>query len=263
MYRIIVLIVLLFLYLFFPSDASAVSVIITDHPLTISDDPFVITASISGASSGTNYLRIDIFKDQASPNYFGETFNNNDWYGGSIFSQYFPVTIQNGSWVGNIQGRVGSPISSQYDGTGNYKIRLRRYTGGGGYTASEANSSAVPIAIIFPTITPTPTNKPDPTSTLIPTKAPTPSKAPTATLIVLPTKRPTLVPTKIASKEGSLKAVLGTKSAEASISATPAPKKKDDKPQSVNILSIIFIIGGILALSACGILVFLKYKKRI
>lgn len=177
----------------------AVTVTINSSPSTITQDEFTISASVSGATTGTNYLKIDIFKD-GTTNYFGETFNNSDWYSGSTYTQYLPITIQSGvTWGGSIQGRIGSPTVTQYDGAGAYKIRLRRYTSGGGYTTSEANDSSVQVAISVPTSTPESTNTstptPEPTATKTPTstKTPTPTKSPTLTKTPTPTK--SLTPT--------------------------------------------------------------------
>ena len=60
MKAIIAFIAVLF-FLQFAKNALAVSVTISDYPSTITEDAFTITASISGATAGTNYLKIDIF----------------------------------------------------------------------------------------------------------------------------------------------------------------------------------------------------------
>src|SRR5438093_405745 len=110
--------------LIFAVPAFAVSVNIFSFPSLITDEPFTLTASISGATSGTNYLKVDIYKDGLS-SYFGETFNGTDWYGGSGFSSYFPVTVINTATFGAVlQARTGSPSNTQYDGTGTYKMRI-------------------------------------------------------------------------------------------------------------------------------------------
>ena len=82
-----ILAALLLFWLFFASKAYAVTISITDIPSTITDAPFVLTASISGASAGTNYLRVEIFKDGTN-NYFGETYNGSDWYSGGDGTLY-------------------------------------------------------------------------------------------------------------------------------------------------------------------------------
>jgi hypothetical protein len=159
--------------LFFSSQKTfAVQITLSNIPATITQDNFTISASISGALTGTNYLRLDLYKEGTS-NYFGETYNNSGWYSGSDGTQYLPITIQSGiSWNGQIQARIGSPSKTEYDGNGNYKLRIRRYTGSGSYNSDEANENAVAIAIIFPTQTPTPA--PQSFRTIIPIEEMTP-----------------------------------------------------------------------------------------
>jgi hypothetical protein len=255
----------LFLGLLCPGRASAVSVSIINFPDTITDQPFTITASISGATAGTNYLRIDIFKDQAT-NYFGETFNGSDWYGGSTYAQYLPITIQSGVlWNGAVQGRIGSPTGTEYDGTGNYKIRLRRYTSGGGNTVSEANNSAVAVTINLPTLTPTPVPTDIPTPVLIPTDVPIHTPIPTAK----PTPKPTLKPTpKISGKLiATVSGVLGESSMSSKM--IQKQKQKETKILSANdntLLPKILVITGIVFLLTCAIVFFYpfitKFKNR-
>lgn len=204
------LVFLLFLPVFKP--AYAVTVTISDFPSTITDDAFTLTASISGASAGINYLRVDIYKD-GTTNYFGETFNGSDFFGGSTYTQYLPITIQSSTtWTGSIQARTGTPTSTQYDSTGAYKIRIRRYTSGGGNTASEANNSAVAVSINIPTPTQVPTDSP--------TQAPTNTPIPTVKLTNTPTpKKETPTPTK----KNSL---------------SEAPKNESSKSSSSGVLGI-------------------------
>ena len=246
-----------FIFLFFPYFAFAVTTIITNFPSAIADDSFTITASISGATTGTNYLKIDLFEDQTT-NYFGETFNGTDWYGGSTFSQYLSISVQNSAtWSGTLQGRIGGPSSSQYDGTGTYKMRLRRYTGGGGYTASEANNSAVTISIILPTQTPIPTLTPAPTS--IPTSTPT----------LIPTKTPTLSPsnTTIPKPSVSLPPASQTQAQEVlgeniqNSSDIPNKETKIAGSKADNLFAKSMMVIGLI-LFTCGILVFRIYKIK-
>lgn len=251
-------IIVLIAFLFFFAGAksvSAVTVTISDYPGTLTDESFTISASVSGATSGTNYLRIDLFED-GTTNYFGETYNGSDWYGGSTYSQYAPITIQSGvTWSGSVQGRIGSPTGTQYDGSGTYKIRLRRYTSGGGYTSTEANNSAVVISIALPTSTPTPTVTPTPS----PTSSPAPTSAPTKTPTLAPTRTPPPSPSLVPSlslaptiEESAPAGVLGG-SDDASASEV-AGESRSNLPQ-------ILMGIGVILLSACGILVFQNYKR--
>ncbi len=255
------------LFLFASPPVEAVTTTVTDVPSSISSDSFTVTVSISGASSGTNYLRIDLYKESTT-NYFGETYNNASWYSESDHTQYFPVSIQSGTdWTGSVQGRMGSPTSTEYDGSGTYKLRVRRYTSSGNYTASEANNNAVTIAINVPTPTSTPTRTPTPTKTPTPTPTPiqsgsTPTKTPTPTQKLLtPTPTKKVTPTQKDSTN-----VLGE-----STTITVKPKKTptvsvalaSNKQESTNYLPKIFIgLGTGIILVSCAILGFQWYKEK-
>lgn len=140
------------------SSAFAVTVTLSNIPSTISDQPFNFDVSVTGASAGTNYLRIDLYKD-GTTNYFGETFVNGTWYNGSDGTQYFPIIILSGQvWTGSVQGKVGTPSSTDFPGSGTYKLKIRRYTSSG--TASSGDDqtpTSIEIALASPTPTPSPT----------------------------------------------------------------------------------------------------------
>lgn len=244
-----------FLSLIIAYPAGAVTVTITQYPSTITRDPFTITASISGAVSGTNYVRIDLYKE-GSTNYFGETYNNTDWYSGSEYTQYLAVPIGNGQWSGTLQGSIGSPSTSEYDGTGTYRMRLRRYTGGGTTNATEADNSSVVVHIALPIPTPMPTNTPAPTATVIPSATPRPTASPTPKLKLPPTNSQILSAVATAADATDDADILA---AEENISPTSVQKEKG--PQATIIPGIFFGIGGVL-LIGCGILFIYKYKKE-
>lgn len=238
---------------FLPQKTFAVGVTISNLPSPITQDPFTLTASISGATNGTNYLRVDIYKD-GTMNYFGETFNGTDWYGSSSYQSYLPITIVGNSWNGQVQGRIASPSTSQYDGTGTYRIRVRRYTSSGGYTASEADASSVIIAIAIPTSTPIPTDTPIPTNTPIPTA--TPTTKPSAMPTLKPTPLYTIAVATI-SGDASISGVLGAVTRE----PTLIKGIDDTKKTLVNLPALLEIVGGIFVLSSCGILFYYQKKK--
>ena len=164
------------IYLFiFSSPARAVTTAVSNLPSVIGSDSFSLDVSIANASTGTNYLRVDFYKE-GTTNYFGETFNDSSWYNGSDGKQYFPVTISGNSATASFQSRVGSPSTAEFDGQGQYRLRVRRYTASGNYNSTEANASSVSVLISLPTPTPTPTITPTPTP--IPTPSPTPVSYP-------------------------------------------------------------------------------------
>lgn len=170
---------LFFLFFFFPQYTFAVTTSITNYPSTISSEPFLIDVSIVGAASGVNYLRADLYKE-GTTNYFGETYNNTSWYGGSDGLMYFPITIVSGATASaSIQARIGTPTSSEFSGPGSYKLKIRRYTSSGNAASSDLQ---VPkdVQINFSTPTPTPTPAPGPTSSSTSTPKPSTPK-PTST----------------------------------------------------------------------------------
>ena len=252
---------IIFLFLLDRS-AFAVTTSIINYPSTITTDSFTITASISGATTATNYLRIDMYKD-GSNNYFGETYNGSDWYGGSTYSQYYAISVVSGTfWNGTIMGRIGSPSTTDYDGTGTYKIRVRRYTNAGGYTSSEASNSAQVIAISVPTSTPTPTTAtttPSPTSvppTNTPTNTPTPKLSPTFTATPIASVSP-----KLSITQGPTASVLG-ESESADLESSTSSSKVIVESISQDSIPKILIGLGVVLLGTCGILAFRAYRNN-
>ena len=222
-----------------------------------------------GASSGTNYIRVDLYKD-GTQNYFGETYNGNDWYSGSDGKQYFPITIIDSKSTASavLQARTGVPSISDYDGQGSYKMRIRRYTASGGQGSEDPNSSAVSVAITISTPTPTPTFTPQPTAT--------PRQSLVATVTPSATKSPTpspnsLAPTPTVSPEDNAEDILGesTQSANQNFENDASSQQSLAKEEIVlsdktsNIPKFLIVIGFIFIL-ACAILFFWPHiKSRI
>ncbi len=123
---------------------------------------------------------------------------------------------------------------------------------------------------VFQTPTPTPTHAPTPTKTPTPTNMPTPNKEPTATKIPtvtksMPTK--TLITTQESEeKTSSEPALLGT--SDINESSRIIGKEKNENDSEVKTLGatdssvsgFAMIGGSVLLLSACGILLWRKYK---
>lgn len=261
-------------------------------PAFINADPFTVTVNVSGAKSGTNYFRIDLYKE-GTKNYFGETHNGLDWYSGSEGDKYFPVQDIGSAWSGPVQARIGAPSTNDYDGQGTYKMRVRRYTSPkpGSYNSDEASSSAVVVSLVIPTLTSVPSNTPTPTKTPTPTVLPTATKIPTAvptakpTLTPKPTTKPTESsqktssptqkqnnPTVLPTKKEAKKAILAASTTavkKSSPSAVPKttlvlPTKSQQKTeiQPRNPFSFVFIALGVISLIVCGILIFQKLKNH-
>jgi len=236
----------------------AVTITVDDYPQTITQDPFEVTVSVSGASPATNYLRVDLYKE-GTTNYFGETYNGTDWYGSSTYSQYLPITIDSTkNWSGQIQARIGSPSQTEYDWEGLYKMRIRRYTSSGGSDATEANNSSVTVAINIP--------KPSPSPSPSPAQTPSPNPSPSTT----PPKSPSPTPKQLASP--ALKSslidpqVLGTNSNDSTASAGQSPESSPsvDVPTATTPIKIAaLLIGSGLILIAISAGAYIWYKKKL
>lgn len=270
-----IFLLVLILIALLPTKAYAVTVTINNPPTTVTESEFILNVTVSGASEGNNYLRVDLYKD-GTTNYFGETYSGSEWYSGSDYTKYFPITIISGSdWTGDVKARVGNPSTSDYDGQGSYKIRIRRYTNAGTQNADEANRSAVPITISVPTLTPTPTNTPtpNPTSTPTSTSTPTPTNTPTPkpTNTPTPAKKltPTVVPTsvKISTMPQVMAAntVSDQKSQVQNTSDFDLGGKLDDldvREQGYNWWKLLIIMGTVIITGAVGVFLYNNHIKE-
>ncbi len=265
----------------------AVTVHVDQSPSTIASDQFTVNVLVTGAVPGTNYLRVDLYKD-GTTNYFGETFNGQNWYSGSDGTQYFAITIADDkTGNGMLQSRVGNTLPKSYDGSGTYKLKIRRYTSANDYTFSD------PVDIVFafptlantpaptstPTKTPTPTRIPTPTRTLTPTRTPTPIKTPipqsysvASSLTVAPTTiaKEAIDDLQISSSASDSSDVLDvtTKSATTHTSPTGIITQKetlfagaDEASKKNNWWPVIIVCGGIFLLAG-GILLFWRYYNN-
>ncbi|KKP98760.1 MAG: Drug resistance transporter, EmrB/QacA subfamily [Candidatus Levybacteria bacterium GW2011_GWB1_36_18] len=249
MFRKICLIFLAFLLLLaFPTKSFAVTVSITNYPSSISADPFSISVSILGASSGTNYIRVDLYKD-GTQNYFGDTYNGSDWYNGSDGKQYYPITIVDSKSTASatLQTRTGVPSVSDYDGQGSYKMRIRRYTSSGGSGSEDPNNTSVAISINIPTPTPTPTSNPTSQTTATPTPTPVKTPTPTPKITTSPTPEPD---------------VISISNQTSSFDQTPTPESRATAVlgESDRSIGIYFILSGGMLLVA-GLYFIVKKNK--
>lgn len=162
-------------FIIFPFPVFAVTVTISNTPSTISDQPFNIDVSVSGAAAGTNYLRANLYPPSTT-NYFGYTWNGANFYNGSDYAQYLPITIDSsGNFSTTMQAKLDIS-SSYYLGPGTYNLKVRRYTqSGSSYTWSNEASTTVSL--------PTPTPSPTPSTT--PTPTPNPTSSPTSSSFIL------------------------------------------------------------------------------
>ena len=254
--------VVIFLFTFFLlfllsiSNIQAVTTTITNFPSIISSDPFSISVSILGPNPGTNYIRIDLYK-VGTFNYFGETFNNSSWYSGPDGQLYFPITIAEDNTGGaTIQGRVGSPNSTEYGGPGQYKLRVRRYVSSD--SGTDDGQTPLDIQINVATPSPTPTESPTASPTASPSPSPTPSKSPTPK----PTAKST--PIVLAEETGPPAStnsdVLGLRSGLATLNPETQVGGSQTKKTSP-FLPWLFIIPGVSLISYTAFRLFLNMKE--
>lgn len=269
-------IILAYLFLFFGvNTVSAVTITTSNLPPAITDQPFSLDVSVSGASAGTNYLRIDLYKE-GTTNYFGETYVNSGWYRGSGGKMYFPITIvSKQTWSGSIQGRVGNPTLTEFPETGIYKLRIRRYTNSGNQASSDKQTPQdinITLVQTSPSISPTPS----PVSSLS-------AQTPTPTFQTYPTNSPqtlnqntTIKPSSQFSAYAYLKnranqaTASGQKSQDqeiktASVAAITSAATKPYEPvvRSNTQANLIRITGFLLILLGSGVTTYILLKSRI
>lgn len=214
---------------------------------------------------GDSYLRGVFF--ETGDNYFGLTQNNNgDWIGtSSDRTKYFKVAKEeliNNSWSGKLKFKIDMD-NSYYKGSGNYSVKVGRYTSSSGSSATWSDSYFVNV--VGPTSTPTPT--PTPTSTPTPTftPTPTPTNSPTPTSTPTPSLKsstsPTSSPKITASPKilvASTSSVLGESAAStAGAVISPKPKAQAIKSSKAqNLLTPVLLILGALAVLGTGLSLF-------
>jgi hypothetical protein len=274
----IVFIFLLVIFLI-PKKVFAATITMQNAPtqIGISDEYAMdVTLSISVADNTNYYLR-GVFYSPGTSNYCGYTWNGTDWFKGPFSNngdqkQFYKVVITNHQWVGQLKAKIDAEDNG-CAASGTYSFKIERFTDSSN-TGTFDTQTEQTVSVVIPTPTPTSTPIPTPTNTPIPpTVTPTP-KSPTFTptpKVATPTTTPkifqpssstaiTNVPST-ATDEG----VLGTdSSAFAFDTPTPSPTKTPSHfaaAHTVNPIPIIFIGAGCCLLAACGILIFLQYKK--
>lgn len=216
-----------------------------------------IDVKVSGAAVNTvNYLRAAFYPDSTT-SYFGYTFNhNNEWYNGASPidpKKFLQIQISGeGTWSGKL--KIKPDITSPYfKGNGAYLLKVGRYTANGTSVTDWSTSTEIAIIGVDPTATPTNTPVPQPSNTPVPTNTSTPSKVPTLTPKSTPTNRLASPSAQITVTQSS---VLGI---------TNEPTKPLSNPQNTkqqNLLAPLAFGGAGLSLASCGILLFLKKKRK-
>ncbi len=248
-------------FLIFPISVSAVNLTISE-PQVVSD-VVTINVSISGLSSQSCpnticYLQ-GMFTSLGQTKYFGLTQNNSgQWYeyNGSPESSYiantfFSFTPVDDGWNGSLIVK-NNPDDSDYDGPGDYNLKVKRYTGNSSSSTSE-ESNILTIQLTTVTLTPTPSPTGIPTQS--PTSTPTPTKSPTP----IPTKSPTPKPSKSPSPSPE---VLGEEDVSTPEPETPSatPLVSDSSKKKFPLIPVLFIGSGLVMIGVA--LVQLKNAKK-
>jgi len=248
------------LFLLSATPALAVTITLSNVPSSISTDPFTLNVDISGPNPGTNYLRVDLFKDGTS-NYFGETNNSSAYYSGSDGLQYFPVTVSaEGTASAQLTAKIGSPSLNDYPGPGQYKLKVRRYTSSGKAASSDQQTPA-DVQITFDLPTPTPTNPPSPTKTPAPTSPPAPTSTPKLTAF---SPSPTKIPVTVTVTVTKPKVLSEAADFFTNTSPTPVPLPGNPASSLQSPASVpwpAFLLIG-LGLAGLGTSAFLFFRSR-
>lgn len=250
------------LFLFFSTPVLAIDFTIFDP--NVSENKITFEASVSGLTSSSCtenkcYFQGGIQKDGG--NFFGFTKNNS----GDLIeyvSSPDPAFIKNKFlYCEPVDNACNFSVSMQfnhddpkYDGPGEYKLKLKRYTGG---SSGSTEKDAGPLDIQLSIETPQPTEKPTPEPTTEPTETPTPkptkSPTPKPTASPKPSESPTASPSPVPEigLATSTPAVLGTDSEESKNTSSKIP-----------IPALLMIIGGVSSMGVAGVSIFRKrYNK--
>lgn len=255
--RICFIVILYFSTLTF---AYAVTLIYTDTPTSIGKDPFTLQVTIDGANPGTNYLRIDLYREETT-NYFGETYNGSSWYKGGEGTLYFPITIgEEKVATASVQGKVGEPTSGEYPGPGQYKLKVRRYTNSGN-SASGDTQTPVIVEITLPAVSPSPAPQPraTPNPTPVVTSSPQVAVRPTPG-VVRPSPR--ISPRKSTARPSENTQVLGETVSDTHPQPTVFPSVSPEPGSIAKPAGIIMMIAGIALSGTGGFLAYKQLQKR-
>ncbi len=233
-----------------------------------SADEYTVDTVVSiGSANGTQYFLRGAFYQDGTTNYCGYTYNGSDWYNGpyttnSGWLHLLPITITSSSWSGQLKAKLDLADAGCAN-SGIYHFKIERFTASGNGTFDSQTEQT--LTVILPTATPTPVPTSTPTAMPVPTaikSTATPTQKPT--IASSPTKVAPIVPSATdipAGSSGMPSTPSGVLGASASSMPTLVAGIADKKETTTNMWAIVFILGGILLLSACGILVFILRKK--
>lgn len=266
--KFLVFIFFVYLFLFYPrfSFAATQSLSVNNAPLTIDQaKEFDVGISFLCPNCGDSYLRAVFYPIGAS--YFGYTLDNNgNWSnapGGSCTTYYKVAQAdlnKDGTWSGTLKVKPDKD-STYYNGPGEYLFKVGRYTPSCSSPSVWSTETTIAITGPTPTPTPAPTNLPATVSSASPTRSPTPA----------PTVKPSVsLVTPLVAKAGSISAVPLNSSLDTSVlgaeNSTLSPSPKQDKNLKTPSLfawgKLFMLMGVVIICSACGILIYKKYRQE-
>lgn len=273
-------------FLIFPQKVFAASI---NLELIDQSDYYTVKVNISGlerttCKSKTCYLQAMFTQKNTTPRYFGFTFGQQDWFQYQskpepdfIKSNFIPLDAgPDGNWSGIVRASVDKD-DSDYHGSGEYEIKVKRYTG---ESTSAATDDTTPISITISdtaydeahtvvettqTPTPTPTSTSATTSTITPSSAPTSSSTPTPTSVS--SKIVSLSEPEDTAINSLLSEVLGASTTSADINLfvteiTPTPTISSSDPSPTN-YKYLSLTGLLIALVSGASLYFKNFRGKI
>lgn len=213
--------------LFLTTPIFASAPVVTNQPSNLNlDESFTLSVSMDGLSINTIYRLRIVFSKSGTSNYFGSTFNGTEWYNGTPspinYAKFLSIsTDTDGKWSGSIQGKIESSDSNFKNESGDYDLKVGRYTENGS-SATWSNISSVNITAPTPTPSPTPDPTPTPTPESESTQKPDPTNSPTPTP-VSQKKSPTPKPKSSLSPSPQVLAESTHEAQELRQDASPSP----------------------------------------
>lgn len=275
----------IFLFLFLAKDLQAATISHSSQKtsLSVSEELELDTILTIQASDGSEYYLRGVFYRPGDNNYCGYTWNGNSWFTGPYTTQeqwknFQKINITSGMWSGKLKVKI-DPEDSGCKESGEYKVKIQRFTTSGAGTFDDQNETTLTITLPTPTPTQSPTNTPTPT--LKPQKSQTPTPT---TKISQQKSSETVYKAPTLSDEENIaltKEILGSKNVNAYASISPTKTSLQKKTPSINEVmgedeekeqaedesdkktgNPFIYTGGAMLLGCCGILLFQAYRKR-
>ncbi len=224
-----------------------------------SDQEIEISFSFNNVSGDKSYYLQAAFKAKDGTRYFGWTQNERGgWYqyDEGDFTNFYLIRIEDGSKSASLKAKPDNQ-SSYFKGSGEYILKLFRFTEGGSKTASD---NQVELAIREPTTTPTFTPTPEPeeeseeesvSPTATSTSSPTPTPTPRAVEVI----GATLSGEVLGKEEASQQALYPWEATEGAEEEEATSAKKSISP-------LIFLGLGFVFLSAAAYRLWYTFYRK-